>query len=79
MPALKNKDRAEFDYLNQQPTSFVLPPEAVDRLRSAAGKIIANSPDFQRLLKDSGVTVVDAAQDGTAAPAAPAAPQPARR
>ena len=51
----------------------------MDRLRSAAGKIIANSPDFQRLLKDSGVKVVDAAQDGAAAPAAPAAPQPAGR
>jgi len=34
-PMLKNK--AELDYLNQQPTSFVLPAEAVDRLRAAAG------------------------------------------
>ena len=31
-PALK--DKAEFDYLNRQPTSFVLPAEAVDRLRA---------------------------------------------
>ena len=46
------KDKAGFDYLNQQPTSFVLPPEAVDRLRAAAGKIIAASPEFQRLLKE---------------------------
>ena len=30
------KDKAEFDYLNLQPTTFVLPPEAVDRLRAAA-------------------------------------------
>lgn len=57
-PALK--DKAEFDYLNQQPTSFVLPPEAVDRLRAAAGTIIAASPEFQRMLKDAGVKVVDA-------------------
>ena len=51
-PALK--DKAEFDYLNQQPTSFVLPPEAVDRLRAAAGTIIMESPEFKRLLKDVG-------------------------
>jgi len=52
------KDKAELDYLNQQPTSFVLPPEAVDRLRAAAGTIIRGSPEFQRLLKDVGATVV---------------------
>lgn len=57
-PALK--DKAEFDYLNQQPTSFVLPPEAVDRLRAAAGTIILASPEFQRLLKDFGAKVVEA-------------------
>jgi NTE family protein len=54
------KDKAEFDYLNQQPTSFVLPPVAVDRLRAAAGTIIAASPEFQRMLKDAGVQVVGA-------------------
>ena len=46
----------ERDYLNQLPTSFVLLDEAVDRLRSAAGKILAESPEFQRLLKDIAVT-----------------------
>jgi NTE family protein len=51
-------DKAEFDYLNQQPTSFVLPPEAVDRLRAAAGTILLASPEFQRLLKDVGARVV---------------------
>ena len=56
-PALK--DKAEVAYLNQQPTSFVLPPEAVDRLRKAAGTIIMDSPEFQRLLKDVGAKVVD--------------------
>jgi NTE family protein len=55
-PALK--DKAELDYLNQQPTSFVLPPEAVDRLRAAAGTIIMDSPEFKRLLKDVGAKVV---------------------
>ena len=52
------EDKAEFDYLNQQPTSFVLPAEAVDRLRAAAGAIILESPDFKRLLEDVGATIV---------------------
>ena len=51
-------DKAERDYLNQQPTSFVLPAEAVDRLRAAAGTIIQASPEFQRLLKDVGARVI---------------------
>jgi len=55
-PALK--DRAEADYLNQQPTTFVLPAEAVDRLRAAAGTIIMDSPEFKRLLNDIGARVV---------------------
>ena len=37
------KDTAEFDYLNQLPTSFVLPAEAVDRLRAAAGTITGSA------------------------------------
>lgn len=62
-------DRAEFDYLNRLPTSFVLPPEAVDRLRSAAEAIILASPEFKRLLADlgakieTGATPVPKAQD----------------
>jgi NTE family protein len=51
-------DKAEFDYLNQQPTSFVLPGEAVDRLRAAPGKIILESPEFRRLLRDLDAHVV---------------------
>jgi len=51
-------DPVERAYLNEQPTSFVLPPEAVDRLRAAAGAIILASPEFQRLLKDAGVTII---------------------
>ena len=53
------KDTTERDYLNNLPTSFVLPPEAVDRLRAAARTIILDSPDFQRLLKDAGARIVD--------------------
>jgi NTE family protein len=52
------KDKAEFDYLNDLPTSFALRPEAVDRLRAAAGTIIFSSPEFKRLLKDSELDLV---------------------
>ena len=52
-------DLAEREYLNQLPTSFVLNDEDVDRLRTAAGKILLSSPDFQRLLKDLGARIVD--------------------
>jgi len=69
-PALK--DKAELDYLNRQPTTFVLPAEAVDRLRAAAGTIIGASPEFQRLLKDAGVRVAgEPAAVGGAPAAAP--------
>ena len=57
-------DAKEREYLNQQPTSFVLPPEAVDRLRAAAGTIIEASPEFQRLLKDVGAKVIAAPVEG---------------
>jgi len=66
-PALE--DPAEFDYLNNLPTSFVLSDDAVDRLRAAAGTIILNSPEFQRLLKDTGARVVPPSE----------APPPARK
>ena len=52
------KDKAEFAYLNQQPTTFVLTPEAVDRLRKAARTIIRDSPEFKRLMQDVGTRVV---------------------
>jgi NTE family protein len=52
------KDKAEREYLNAQPTSFVLPPEAVDRLRTAAGTIIQSSPEYQRLLGEMGASLV---------------------
>ena len=46
------KDAAERNYLGQLPTSFSLPPEAVDRLRDAAHKILVQSDEFQQLLRD---------------------------
>ena len=60
-------DAAERAFLNEQPTSFVLTDEGVDRLRAAAGTILFASPDFQRLLKDVGATVVRAAPGASAA------------
>jgi NTE family protein len=56
-------DAAEFEYLNDLPTSFVLSNEAVDRLRAAAGKIVLHSPEFQRLVKDIGAMVIPASAD----------------
>jgi NTE family protein len=45
-------DKEEQRYLQNLPTSFVLPPEAVDRLRDAGGKLLRDSPEFKRLLSD---------------------------
>jgi NTE family protein len=62
--ALALQDPAEADFLKNLPTSFVLPAEAVDRLRAAAGRILMASPEFQRLLKSTGATIVaGSAQD----------------
>jgi NTE family protein len=52
-------DQKERDYLNQLPTSFALPADAVDRLRAAAKHIILASPDFQELLNASGRHAAD--------------------
>jgi NTE family protein len=63
-------DANERLYLNQQPTSFALPAEAVDRLRAAAGTIILASPEFHRLLDDVGATLlVQPTATGQIAPA----------
>ena len=48
------KDASERDYLNDLPISFNLPPGAVDRLTAAARKILSESPEFKRLIKDMG-------------------------
>ena len=63
-------ERDELYFLNQQPTTFSLPPEVVDRLRAAAGKIIMASPEFQRFLRESGAKLILApAGDGNPATA----------
>jgi NTE family protein len=51
-------DEAERDYLNALPTSLVLAPEAVDRLRASARKLVRDSPEFQRFFRDAGYRVV---------------------
>ena len=72
------KDKAELEYLNQLPTSFVLPGEAVDRLRAAAGTIIMDSPEFRRLLAQLGARIVaqPSVTNATTNPAARIAPSP---
>jgi NTE family protein len=69
------KDPDEVKYLNKQPTSFALPSEAVDRLRAAAGEIIVESPEFQRLRKDVGATNIVSEPAGSV----PAATAPSAR
>ena len=65
------RDKAELDYLNQLPTSFSLPDEAVDRLRAAAARIILELPEFQRLLNETGARVLETKRPMTGSTAAP--------
>lgn len=52
------QDPDERAYLNNLPTSFVLAPEQVDRLRSSAKAIILNSTEFQRLMRDLSLNII---------------------
>ena len=45
-------DEAERSYFKGLPTSFVLKPEEVDKLRDAAHQILTESKEFQRLVHD---------------------------
>jgi len=47
------KERAHFMNL---PTSFVLPPEDVDRLREVAGRLMRQSTDYESLVREFGGT-----------------------
>jgi NTE family protein len=51
-------DKAERDYLNTLPTSFVLEPEAVGRLRVAAKDAILASPEIKRLVNNGALRMV---------------------
>ena len=46
------RDKAEDNYLSKLPTSFRLPSEDVDRLKAAARRLLKESNDFQKLIKD---------------------------
>jgi len=41
-------------YFMDLPTSFVLPPEAVDEVRAVAGELMRNNPVYKKLLRDLG-------------------------
>lgn len=45
------RDEAEYEYLNNIGTNFNLTDEEVDRLISAAGKILRESPDFKKFIE----------------------------
>jgi NTE family protein len=47
-------DTTEREYLNQLPTSFSLPGEAVDRLREAAKEILLESAGFRKYAQELG-------------------------
>jgi len=46
------KDEAERSYFKRLPTSFSLKPEDVDKLREVAQRLLDESGEFQRLLRD---------------------------
>jgi NTE family protein len=48
------KDPKERAYFMDLPTSFVLPAEAVDRLREVAGKLMQQSEDYQNVVRELG-------------------------
>jgi NTE family protein len=47
-------DEEERRYFSSVPTSLTLPEETVDRLRHIAGRILYDSKDFQKLVRDLG-------------------------
>lgn len=51
-------DPEERRYFMTLPTTFALPPEAVDRLREIGGRLLRESPGFQALIK-RGIRRVD--------------------
>jgi NTE family protein len=54
-------DQSEREFLNQLPTAFALPAEAVNRLRAAAARLVFESADLRAALKDTGVRFHDQA------------------
>ena len=50
------KDASERERFMNMPTSFVLPPDDVDRLGEIGGRLLRESPDFQELVREWGGT-----------------------
>ena len=63
------RDKSEREYLNQLPTTFVLPDESIDRLRAAAATIILESPDLREVLKGAATRVASQPTRGPSAAA----------
>jgi NTE family protein len=54
------QDDRERRALNELPTSFHLPDEAIDRLRAAAASVILSSPDLKEVLREEAAVVLPA-------------------
>ena len=48
------QDANERERFMNMPTTFVLPPDDVDRLRMIGARLLRESPDFQELLREWG-------------------------
>ena len=53
-------DEKERRALNELPTTFHLPDDAIDRLRTAAATAILSSPDLKEVLKEEAAVVLPA-------------------
>jgi NTE family protein len=50
------RDPKERDYFLNLPTSFVLKPDEVDRLREVAGRLLRQTPEYQQIVREMGGT-----------------------
>jgi NTE family protein len=50
------RDPKERDYFMNLPTSFVLEPAEVDKLREVAGRLLRQSPEYQQIVRELGGT-----------------------
>ena len=50
------QDPEERAYFMNLPTSFVLPPEDIDRLREAAGRVLRESKEYKTIVRKLGGT-----------------------
>lgn len=50
------RDPEEKRYFMNLPTSFVLPPDDIDRLRDVAARLMRQSPEYESAVRDMGGT-----------------------